>query len=315
MNAAIITIDGVCDKAATGKRESANDAAGKCKTIITREEFENLIQPTTPVANRRQIATRYATALVMSQKGREMGLDKGPKFDALMRAVRAQVLAQQLTQALQEKAGQIPDKDIEDYYQKNSVAFEQADLERLIVPRSKQLEAPKQKLSEADEQKRRDAAEASMKAEADALQKRAAVGEDFTKLQDEAYQAAGFKVKAPTPKMENVRRNTLPPTQAVVMDLKPGEVSSVIADQSGYYIFKVEKKGEMPLDQVREEIRNTLRTQRMQESMQSIQQAATPTLDENYFGSSVPGGRPGSANVPTNEGNKPTLKSPSPDPK
>jgi parvulin-like peptidyl-prolyl isomerase len=68
------------------------------------------------------------------------------------------------------------------------------------------------------------------------------------------------------------------------MDLKTGEVSQVFADQSGYFIYKVGAKDTEPLDKVKEEIRSSLRTQRMQEQMQALQQSATPVLDNSYFG-------------------------------
>jgi hypothetical protein len=67
------------------------------------------------------------------------------------------------------------------------------------------------------------------------------------------------------------------------MDLNPGEVSSVLADSNGYVIYWVKKKETLPLDQSREEIKATLRSQRMQDEMRGIQNSATPTLDESYF--------------------------------
>ena len=112
--------------------------------------------------------------------------------------------------------------------------------------------------------------------------------QEVTKLQDEAFQTAGMKTKAPSTKMSDVRRSGLPPAQASVMDLKTGEISAVISDASGYYIFKVGTKEEEPLDKVKEEIRGSLRSQHMQEQMQAVQQSATPSLDESYFGPEMP---------------------------
>jgi len=88
--------------------------------------------------------------------------------------------------------------------------------------------------------------------------------------------------------MADMRRNGLPPAQASVLDLKTGEISAVFSDQSGYFIYKVGKKEVEPLDKVKEEIRSSLRTQRVQEQMQSVQKSATPTLDESYFGPEMP---------------------------
>ncbi len=309
-DAPVITINGLCDNPPADKAADPN-----CKTVITRAEFEKIletVQPNMPPRVRRQFATRYAMALVMAQKAHEMGLDQGPKFDDRMKLMRLQVLSQAYNQAVQEKAGQISDKDIEDYYQSHSADYAEADLQRIFVPRSQQLPASKVKLSSAAEEKRRKDAEEVMQKEADKLRARAVAGEGFSKLQEEATQLAGTKIKAPSTKMDDARRNSLPPAQASVMDLKTGEVSPVISDPSGYYIYKVGKKEVEPLDKVKEEIRATLRNQRMQEQMQSAQQSATPTLDESYFGPEMPPthGMP----LPPPTGG-PSAKPPSPGPK
>jgi hypothetical protein len=231
---------------------------------------------------------RYSSALVTAQKAHEMGLDQGPKFEDRMKLARIQILSQSFNQAVQEKAGQISDQDIEDYYHNKSADYEEADLQRIFVPRSQQLPTSKVKLSDAAEKKRQKDAEEIMQKEADKIRARAVAGEDFAKLQEEAYALAALKGKAPSTKMGKVRRNSLPPAHASVMDLKTGEISHVLSDQSGYFIYKVGAKDVEALDKVKEEIRGTLRTQRMQEQMQSVQQSATPALDESYFGPEMP---------------------------
>ncbi|HZR56810.1 MAG TPA: peptidyl-prolyl cis-trans isomerase [Terriglobales bacterium] len=275
----VITIAGSCDNPSVNKAD--------CKTVVTRAEFEqlvNAIAPTMPASAKKQFASRYATALVMARKAHEMGADQGPKFDEMMKLARMQVAAQQLNQAMQQKASDVPDKDIEDYYNKNLAAYQQVDLERIFIPKTKQQETSKVKLSEAETDKRKKDAEDAMKTEADKLRARAAAGEDFSKLQAEAYTAAGFKTTPPQTKMTKVRRNTLPPTQASVFDMKTGEISPVITDMSGYYIYKVGEKDTLPLSQVHDEILGSLKSQRFQEAMQSVQQSATPTLNDDYFG-------------------------------
>ena len=286
-DAAVITIAGLCDHPPAEKAA----ADPNCKTVITRAEFERIldaVQPNMPAPRRRQFAMRYSMALVMAGQAHEMGLDQGPKFEDRMKLMRIQVLSQEFNQAQQEKAGQVSDQDIADYYKNHAPDFEEANLQRIFVPRAQQPAASKVKLSAAAEEKRRKDSEEVMQKEADKLRARAAAGEDFGKLQEEAYQTAGMKAKAPTTKMGEVRRSGLPPAQATVMDLKTGAISAVISDASGYYIFKVGAKEEAPLDKAKEEIRGALRNQHMQDQMQAMQQSATPTLDESYFGPEMP---------------------------
>jgi len=281
MDAPIITIQGVCDNAAGDKK------AEDCKTTITREQFEKVVDAIQPQMNqraRRQFAARYANALIMASKAHELGVDQGAEFEERMQLARIQVMSQMLGQAEQKKAAEISDKEIDDYYNANKANFEEASVQRIFVPRLQQLPAPKGKLSEAEEQKRQKEAEEAMKKEADTLHARAVAGEDFDKLEEEAYKAAGIQSKAPTTMMEKVRRNHLPPAQAVAMDLKAGEISAVLSDQSGYYIFKMAKKEAQPEDAVKEEIKGTLRSQKMQDQMQAIEHSAKANLDEAYFG-------------------------------
>jgi hypothetical protein len=84
--------------------------------------------------------------------------------------------------------------------------------------------------------------------------------------------------------MSKVRRNALPSTQATVFVLKTGEISPLIADVSGYYIYKMGEKDTIPLATVHDEIFGSLKSQRFQDQMQAVQQSATPTLNADYFG-------------------------------
>lgn len=314
-DAPVITIAGMCKNAPADKASSDPN----CKTVITKSEFEALVDavaPNLPAPSRRQLATRYATGLVMANEAEKMGLDKGPHYEEMLKISRMQVLAGELQKSLQEKASNVPDADIQKYYDDNKAAYEEADLKRIFIPKNKQLEPSKVKLTEEQEKKRQEDAEAAMKAEADKLHTRAVGEEDWAKLQEEAFQAAGFKAKAPSTDMGKVRRSGLPPAQAPqVFDLATGKVSPVIADTSGYFIYKMGAKDTEPLDKVKEEIHNTLRAQRMQDSMQAVQQSGTPTLNDEYFGPEQapgaemmgPGGRPmppGAKHPPTAPGPK-----------
>jgi len=292
-DAAVITIQGLCASAADKAR------AADCKTVITRRQFEAIldaIQPNMPRPARRRFATSYANALVMSQKAEEMGLDKGPEFDERMRLQRIQVLSQELNKALQDKASQISDQQIQDYYQANLDKFVQADLERIYLPKMPKPPAGEAAAKDDDDkkpgaaqgQKSTEESGKTMQEEADKLRARAAAGADFAKLQAEAFEVAGIKSNAPNVSLGKIRLGALPPSHASVMQLKPGQVSPVIADQSGYFIYKVKSVDTLPLEQVKEEIRGTLRSQHMQEETRSLQASATSTLDEAYFGPELP---------------------------
>ena len=310
---AVITIPGLCEKPA-----AANSKSAECKTVVTRAEFERLVDTVAPnlaVPARKQLATQYGLALVMVHKAHLIGLDQGPRFQELMRVARIGVLTKELNQNMQDEAGHISDKDIEAYYHSNQPAFQEIDLQRVFIPRTKQTAentGNKDKPATDEARKSQQESEDAMKKVAESLRARAAAGEDFDKLQEEAATAAEFKGKPPT-RLGKVRRTSLPTAQAEVLELKPGETSQLIASPNGYLIYKVGEKDTLPLDKVHDEIVSTLRAQRIQDAMQAIQKSATPELNDKYF-AELPDA-PSPAKPSSDEPSAPPAKSPDAGPK
>jgi PPIC-type PPIASE domain len=315
--APVLTIKGVCPatapKAKTAAPGTKSPAAAKepakssanCETVITRAEFEKMasgIAPNLTPQLKRQLASVYPRLLVMSQEAEKHGLQNSPQYKATMKFARMQILTNELQRSIQEEADKVPQQDITDYYKKNPEAYEQYSLERLYVPRTKQAaeeaEAKEKKDSEKEsgketeepEKAKQEQGEQEMSKLAESLRARAAAGEDFAKLQKEAFTAAGMKVESPTVSMPKVRRTGLPPSHAAVFDLKPGEVSEVLSDAGGHSMYKVVSKEPLPLDQVKEEIRGTLRTQRARDAMDKVQNSFKTETNEAYFGPAGPGG-------------------------
>ena len=310
MDKVVLTIPNVCDNPA------ATPAPADCKTTMTRAQFEALVKavaPNMPPQAHRQLAQRYASAMVMAQEAQKQGLDKGPKYEELQKLSRMQTLAQLLGESLREKAGQISDADLEDYYKKNADSFQEGNFERIFIPITKQPAESKVKPTAAQTKLQEKTGKAAMKTEATSIQKRAAAGGSFEKLQAEAFTTAGMKSPAPNTKMEKIRKTNLPAEQQSVFDLKAGEVSPLITDESGYFVYKAGEKTTPPLEEVKDEIKNKLRAQRLQDSMQAVQKMATPTLDETYF--AAPPANPMQGMQMPGQPAPPTPKAPKPEPK
>jgi hypothetical protein len=287
---AVITLKGFC--------ADATQTGDACKTVITRAQFEKLaeaLQPGMSPTIRRQLATAYSRNLRMSTVAEKRGLDKGPAFEEKMNFARMQILSQELTRALQEDSGKVTDGDIEDYYKKNEASYEQATFARIFVPRAKQIVPPvakpkagatasaKASAPQPPTEAQKKAAEEAMTKVAASLRARAVQGEDFDKLQKDAYVAAGLSGSAPTTKMEKVRRTSLPANHQAVMDLKTGEVSEVISDAGGAsYIYKLVSKETLSLETVKPEIQKMISSQRYRDSMQGFQ--GNVDLNDAYFG-------------------------------
>jgi len=296
---AVITIKGVCADASL-----QGDA---CKTVVTKAQFDKIvetIQPGMAPPMRRQLAMRFVPALTMSMEAEKRGLEKQPKFEESMKMARMQILAGELRSSLQAEANNVNDQDIQDYYEKNKQTFEQATLVKIFVPRTRREATPastatkpgaktgagasasssaakpaaKQLTPEEEEKANQEA----MTKEAKLLHERLVKGEDPDVLEKAAFTAAGILGTPPPTKMENVRRPGLQADQQSVMDLKPGEVSEVISDASGNFIYKMVSKETLSLDKVQTEIHNQLSAQHYRELMQKYQ--GTPELNDAYFG-------------------------------
>ena len=270
-NAAVITVKGLCSK--------PNSKAGvACQTVITRAQFEKLVDAVAPGMSpqtRRQLATSYPKLLIMAHDAEAKGLDHGPRFDELVRFARLQILAQELVRQIKEQAAKVSDKDVADYYNGHPSVFEIAVVDRLFVPIRK--EGPSSSTPQAN------GVDSSLTELAGQLHARATAGEDFAKLQDEAYAAAGTKVSSAGYAPQRLKRADVPTSHALIFDLKPGEVSSVITDASGHYVYKLEEKEVQPLAVAKAGIVSTLMSQRLHDAMENIDHSFSVDVNEPYF--------------------------------
>ena len=279
MDAAVLTIKGFCQNR-SGQRERSGDSRS-CQTVITRAQFEQLasaIRPNVSASVKQQLASLYPRMLVMSEKAEELGLEKLPPYEQMIAFSRMQILSQGLTRKLQQQAA-VSDKDILDYYHEHLGEFEEYTLERLFVPLRKQGTDPKN--AGAGEMR---VGQLELADLAESLRKRAEAGEDFLQLQKEAFAQAGITVASANVNMGKVRRSALPATEVAIFELRAGQVSEVITDAGGHYIYKLDAKAQIPLEQAKAEIQRTLENQRAQDELDKIQRSYSTEINEAYFG-------------------------------
>lgn len=309
--AVVLTIKGVCpaapkiataSKTGTIKTATAAKKPADCKTELTRAQFEKIasgLSPTITPQLKRQLEQALPRFMAMSEAAKAKGLEKSPRYEQTLKIAKMQILTNELQRSVQEEADKIPPEQVEKYYKANPEAYEQFSLDRLFIPRNKQVEADEkeegkepekltdeqQKAKEAADKEKQEKGEQELTKLADTLQERAGKGEDFTKLQKEAFDTAGTKVENPTVNLPKVRRTGLPAAQASVFDVKVGEVSPVISDNGGHYIYKVVAKEVLPLDdQIKTEIHNKLKSERVKEVMDKYTNSFQVTPNEAYFG-------------------------------
>jgi hypothetical protein len=318
-NAVVITIEGVCapqpkpataaakgatvKPAADTKTTSPKPSPADCKTTFTKAQFEKIINSLVPnqtptIQQKKQLAGALPKLMAMSNEAKKEGMDKTDTYKETVKYVQMQILTNQLTRKIQDDAGKISPSDIDSYYKAHPEAFEQYNVDRLFVPRTKQgdvdakedddkdekLTDEQKKAKEDAEKAKAEANEQAMTKLADDLRARAAAGEDIVKLQKEAFAAAGMKIESPTVNLPNVRRTGLPPGHASIFDLKVGEVSQVISDSGGHYIYKLNSKTEMPIDQATNEITGKMKNDRMREEMEKLNSSYHAVNNPDYFG-------------------------------
>ncbi|MGA2190596.1 MAG: peptidylprolyl isomerase [Steroidobacteraceae bacterium] len=267
---AVITLDGNC--------RDSTDPDGVCRTVITRAQFEQLVealQPDMSPSLRLSVANAYARNVKMAAVAERRGLDKTPAFAREMEYARMQLLSQDLSRALHADADRITEAELANYYRENQSSFEQATVARIYVPHARQSDA-----------------DAMTKVCAD-LRERALRGEDPDKLQMDAFAQAGTPQAETNTRLENVRRATLPPSHETVLDLKPGEISGVFSDPGGaHFIYKMISKETLAFEAIKAEIRSGIAAKRYRDSMRAFQ--SDIAFNDAYF--NPPSGNP--ATVP-----------------
>ncbi|HEY1262176.1 MAG TPA: peptidylprolyl isomerase [Terriglobales bacterium] len=255
-DAAVVTLAGVCDHTQkTGKAEA-------CKTVVTRAQMDALVEILVPNATqeiRAQFAVNYARMLAAAEIAERHDLEKDPsvvkEIETREKLARMQALSSHLFRSLQQQANSVPQAQVLSYYQAHAVNFEQGEVLRLTLPKS----APTGSGTPLDP--------SAVQARAEALRTRAAAGEDFEKLQAEAYKDLDISGKPPLTRLSLNGRGSLPPEQAKVFDLQPGGLTEVIDSHGSLVILKLVSKSLVPIEKVQQQIGSVLQRERMQDEL------------------------------------------------
>lgn len=273
---AVITVHGFCPDAPA-------KAGAECVTVINKEQFEKVLgavnQANAPMPPQaiRSLAERYVQIMAFASQAEKLGVDKEPKFQELMRVVRLNSLGEFYRRSLDEKYRTPSDADIQAYYDKNIAKFDQVKLSRVFIPRVN----PKAPSTAPD-----DFAQRAQKL-AEGLRERAAKGEDLDKLQQEAYRTLGLAPPSLNTDVGARRRGSgllTPNVENDVFGLKPGEVSKVEPEPSGYQFYKLQTRETLTLDQVKNEIAAVLRRTQIDAATKAVMDPIRTDLNETYFG-------------------------------
>jgi hypothetical protein len=289
----VVTLQGVC---------SAPPAKGVCKTVITREELDDFVKAMEPGASeaaRGRLAVQYARSLAFSALAERQGFEKNPvlakELEVQMKLVRMRILSSAYLQSLQNQAGSVAESDIQKYYDEHRDQYAQAQVRRLAVP----FLAPTESGRPLDH--------GAVKSEMEEMRRRADAGEDFNRLQQEAYKHLHIQAAPPPAGISTVRRNTVQGDEAKALDLKPGEISAVLDLGAAMAIIKLESKEPAPIESVRQEIQAALLRGRIQNEVSDATRKINVQFNLPYLGlSSQPDAfGPGAISPATSPGGAP----------
>ena len=313
-NAAVITLRGLCPKdaasARTGSKDvSAKDASGKdgsCQTVITKEQFYAMLsgmsiaaQLTTPAAMR-NFAESYSQLLALASEGEKTGAENDPRFQELMRIARLRALADSYRHSLDEKFTNPSPQEIQAYYDENISKYDSFKIERIIVPSINPSRTPAAR-AEKDKQVQQLASD---------IRERAARGEETQKLQDEVYKALALPA-SPRTDLGIKRRGSLPlGIEKDILALKPGEVTKLETEMSGFNIYKLRSRDTIPIEYVKAEIARDLHQKNMEAAIKAVTGSIHPELNEQFFGSTGRTGGPILRNPQSSDGRSPNATRP-----
>lgn len=281
-NAPVITVQGLCPAVTHPATNAAVPSTKECKTIITKEQFAELLKAFNPnnqpvtAAEERKLAESYVDILVYSEAGKSAGVDKTPNFDEVMRVLRLRTLADLYLAQLAEQYKNPSDQELQSYYEANKGKYETFKISRIYIPKNNpDAQAPL-------EQKQGYPSRASQ--EANDIQERATKGEPMDQLQKAGYTALGITANPPSVEMNATRPGALPPRlQQEVNSHNAGDVFR-LDDVSGYLIYRVEKKEPAPLDSVKKELTQEIYRTKVNDKMKELKAPVHVQLDEGYFG-------------------------------
>jgi len=227
---------------------------------------------------------------MLAHRAHELDLEKDPHFNDIMQFTYLQVMAKMMNNHMRGEADSISADEFEKYYKEHAEEFEQVMVQQLYIPKRRQQDSE----SESPHPAKSDATaeEAAMKAEAEKIRGKAVVGEDFEKLEQEAYTFAGDPDSAPDTEANLQNRASLGPFAKIVFGLKSGEISELVPSDDDWIIFKVVSRQMMARDQAKKIVAD----KRMSDAMKALRGSVNAEFDNAYFSSS---------NAPTAPAEKP----------
>lgn len=261
-DAPVVKAAGLCSDPSSG---------ATCQTVITRAEFDRLVEAVNPKLNqqqKRQLASLYVQMLVLANEGEKAGVEKDPGFQERLKLERLRMLAQAAEKHLHDTT-EPTQQQIDVFYAQNTKLFEEVHLLRVTIPKTVN--------GEFNDKAAKDLAQK--------IRARATEGKKFADLQAEVWSTEKSKGTPPNPDLGWKRQAAVDQRyETQLAALQTGEVSPVLEDAQNEYVYKLAEKRPVPLAQVRKDIAAALQQQLFSEKINQLLDSVKTDLNESYFG-------------------------------
>lgn len=252
---------------------------------VTAKDFDDFVSDLPPQVQmmaqgpaKRMVAEELVKVKLLSHEAEKRGLEKSPKFQRQMALMKDQLLASEVANAEQKS---VDDAAIKKYYEDHKNEFEQVKARHILirtgVPATTQPGAKPVTDDEA-------------KAKVEAIRKRIVDGkEDFAKVAKETSDDKHSGEEGGS--LGTFGHGMMVPQfEQAAFAAKPGEVTQPIKTQFGYHIILVEEKKTQPLDEVKDELKQKIGPEKVEQLVTDLKKGNKVELNEKYFGPPQPAG-------------------------
>src|SRR4051812_41511121 len=223
---------------------------------------------------KRRVAEDLVKLKLLAGEATKKGMDQTPKFKKQMDLMRENALAGAFFAEVMPTL--VSDADIKKYYEEHKQQFERATARHILI-------AVGGEKNTSDE---------AARTRAEAIQKQ------LTTKPDDFAAIARAESADPGSKDDGGDQPPFPRGQMVkefdeaAFSLPIDKISAPIKTRYGYHIIQVKKREIPPLEDVKEDINEQLRPQKLEAMVEDLKKKNATTLDDAFFGPPLPQGAP-----------------------
>lgn len=220
---------------------------------------------------KRAFADDYVRMMVLSQTAATLKLDQDPKVAAQLQLVHENTLAAAMVKKIEESS--VPtEAEIAAAYEAKKSSIETVDARHILIAfKGSPAAKPDNVLTEEQ-----------ANAKAESIKAKIVAGADFAELakteSDDTFSGAQGGTLG-----SFGRGQMVPEFEKAAFSYEIGKVGDVVKTQFGYHVIEVTRRGAPPVDEVREQLTEEVRSELVQKKVGELSSKVKVTMDEAYF--------------------------------